>query len=77
MKVDFNYVMKVLNDNGVDQDYLNDNDNYVELGTEEWLGVISDIIEKDAYEIEEMEDDDHNKVMEFIEVMKENGIEVF
>jgi hypothetical protein len=24
-----------------------------------------------------MEDDDHNKVMEFIEVMKENGIEVF
>lgn len=77
MKVNFDYVMEVLNNNGVDQDYLEDMDNCVEAGSDEWMGVISDIIGKDAYEIDEMDDDDHNKVMEFIRVMESNGIELF
>jgi hypothetical protein len=76
-KIDFGYVMEVLNNNGIDQDYLNDNDNYIEAGTEEWMDVLGDIIGKNAYEVDEIEDEDHELVMEFIKVMEENGIELF
>jgi hypothetical protein len=76
-KIDFGYVMEVLNNNGIDQDYLNDNDNYIEAGTEEWMDVLGDLIGKNPYEVDEIEDEDHELVMEFIKVMEDNGIELF
>jgi hypothetical protein len=76
-KIDFGYVMEVLNNNGIDQDYLNDNDNYIEAGTEEWMDVLGDLIGKNLYEVDEIEDEDHKLVMEFIKVMEDNGIELF
>ena len=44
MKVDFNYVMEVLNNNGVDQDYLENNDNEIEGGSEEWMDIVSESV---------------------------------
>ena len=77
MKVDFNYVMEVLNNNGVDQDYLEDNDNEIEGGSEEWMGVISEIIGKSAYNDSEWDEGDSEKIMEFIRVMETQGIVLF
>ena len=77
MKMDFNYVMKVLSDNGIDQNYLDENDNLIESGTEEWMDVISDITGEDPYDMDEWEEEKFEKIKEFINVMEENGIEFF
>ena len=77
MKIDFNYVMKVLSDNGIDQNYLDENDNWIESGTEEWMDVISDITGEDPYDMDEWEEEKFEKIKEFINVMEENGIEFY
>ena len=77
MKVDFNYVMEVLNNNGVDQDYLEDNDNEIEGGSEEWMDIVSEIIGKSAYNDSEWDEGDSEKIMEFIRVMETQGIVLF
>lgn len=77
MKIDFNYVMKVLSDNGIDQNYLDENDNWIESGTEEWMDVISDITGEDPYDMDEWEEEKFEKIKEFIKVMEANGIEFY
>ena len=77
MKVDFNYVMEVLNNNGVDQDYLENNDNEIEGGSEEWMDIVSEIIGKSAYNDSEWDEGDSEKIMEFIRVMETQGIVLF
>ena len=77
MKIDFNYVMKVLSDNGIDQNYLDENDNWIESGTEEWMDVISDITGEDPYDMDEWEEEKFEKIKEFINVMEANGIEFY
>jgi hypothetical protein len=74
--ISFEYVMEVLNNNGVDQDYLEDMDNCVEGGTEEWMDIVSDVIGKSAYDNSTWTENDHERIMEFIRVMESNGIEL-
>ena len=47
----------------------------IELGTEEWMDVLSDITGKDAYE-DEMDEMDDKKIMTFISKLENLGIEL-
>jgi hypothetical protein len=71
--IDFDYVKQVLNANDITDEVLAENDNSFESGTEEWMGVVSDIIGRNAFEFNYTEDE-HNRIMEFISVMNQNGI---
>ena len=74
--IDFDYVKQVLNANGITDEVLAENDNSFESGTEEWMLVISDIIGRDDFGLDEFDiaEDEHNRIMEFISVMNQNGI---
>lgn len=72
------YVTQVLLNNGIDANYLIDMDNEVESGSDEWMGVISEIIGKDAYDSSVITNDDYKKVKEFMRIMNiELGISFF
>jgi hypothetical protein len=74
--IDFDYVKQILNANGITDEVLAENDNSFESGTEEWMLVISDIIGRDAFGLDEFDiaEDEHNRILEFISVMNQNGI---
>jgi hypothetical protein len=76
-KMDFNYVMEVLNNCGIDDDYFDSmGGKEVEDGSEEWMDVISEIIGKNVFEVEgDLNNKDFKLVMEFRNIMEENGIE--
>lgn len=79
-KINFDYVMEVLSNNGIDKDYLDEMDGMVEGGSEEWMDVLSEITGKDAYDASiegDFTEEDNKKIMEFINIMEENGIELF
>ena len=72
------YILRVLEDNGIDfgqssGNYLSDNNNEIETESNEWLGVMSDIIGKDAYN-EEFTSDDYVKLGNFIRAMENIGV---
>jgi hypothetical protein len=67
------YVLKVLKDNGIDAEYLEDNDNEVEGGASEWLDVLTDITGKDPLN-QEFTPEDNEKIMSFLDIMKKLGI---
>ena len=72
------YVIDVLLNNGIDANYLSDNDNEVEGGTNEWMDVISEITGKNPYETDTITSDDYAKVGQFIDIMSnELGIGFF
>ena len=74
--MDFNYVMEVLNNCGIDEDYFESmGGREIEDGSEEWMEVISEIIGKNSYEVEELSDEDFKLIMEFRSIVEENGIE--
>jgi len=74
--MDFNYVMEVLNNCGIDEDYFESmGGREIEDGSEEWMEVISEIIGKNSYEVEELSDEDCKLIMEFRSIVEENGIE--
>ena len=51
MKVDFNYVMKVLNNNGIDEEYFEDmGGREIEMGCVEWVDTLCEITGKNMYE---------------------------
>jgi len=69
-------VMSILKRNGIDDDYFESMGGMeIELGTEEWMDVLSDITGKDAYEAEFDENDD-KKIMTFISKLEDLGIEL-
>jgi hypothetical protein len=69
-------VLNILNQNGVDDDYFESmGGKEIESGTEEWMGILTDVIEKDAYEAD-LTDEDNQKIMSFIKKLKEMGIEL-
>lgn len=69
-------VMSILKRNGIDDDYFESMGGMeIELGTEEWMGVLSDITGKDAYEAEFDENDD-KIIMTFISKLENLGIEL-
>jgi hypothetical protein len=75
-KINLNYVMKVLNNCGIDEDYFESmGGREIEDGSEEWMEVISEIINKNSYEVEELSDEDCKLIMEFRNIVEENGIE--
>lgn len=78
-KMDFEYVMKVLNNCGIDESYFESMGGMeVEDGSEEWMEVISEIIDKNVFEVEgELSDEDYKLIMEFRDIMEENGIEFY
>jgi len=69
-------VMSILKRNGIDDDYFESMGGMeIELGTEEWMDVLSDITGKDAYE-DEMDEMDDKKIMTFISKLENLGIEL-
>ena len=65
------YVKSILLNNGIDDDYLEVAG--IEGGSEEWMGVLSDITGKNSYE-DDFSDDDNDKIVKFINTMKKMGI---
>jgi len=70
-------VMDVLRRNGIDEDYFESmGGKEIEGGSEEWLDVVSDITGKDAYQ-GNFDDEDDEKIRDFMEKLDELGIELF
>jgi hypothetical protein len=75
-KINLNYVLEVLNNCGIDEDYFESmGGREIEDGSEEWMEVISEIINKNSYEVEELSDEDCKLIMKFRNIVEENGIE--
>jgi hypothetical protein len=75
-KINLNYVLEVLNNCGIDEDYFESmGGREIEDGSEEWMEVISEIINKNSYEVEELSDEDCKLIMKFRNIVVENGIE--
>jgi hypothetical protein len=75
-KINLNYVLEVLNNCGINEDYFESmGGREIEDGSEEWMEVISEIINKNSYEVEELSDEDCKLIMEFRNIVEENGIE--
>lgn len=75
-EINLNYVLEVLNNCGIDEDYFESmGGREIEDGSEEWMDVISEIINKDSYEVEELSDEDCKLIMKFRNIVEENGIE--
>jgi len=69
-------VLNILNQNGVDDDYFESmGGKEIESGTEEWMGILTDLTGKDAFEAD-FDDADNQKIMNFIKKLKEMGIEL-
>lgn len=81
-QIDKNYVLKVLNNNGINEEYLSDNDNMIEGGTEEWMDVLSELCYGiDVYDIDllnKISKEQLDEIEEFIRIMEEEiGIILF
>jgi hypothetical protein len=75
-EINLNYVLEVLNNCGIDEDYFESmGGREIEDGSEEWMEVISEIIGKNSYEIEEVSDVDFKLIMKFRNIVEEIGIE--
>ena len=74
MKVDFNDVMKVLNNNGIDEKYFEDmGGREIEMGCVEWVDTVCEITGKYVYE-EDIDEEDDKKITQFVEIIEANGI---
>jgi hypothetical protein len=65
------YVMDVLIRNGIDSEYLDRNDNWIELGSEEWMSMLSEVVGKYSYESDNWNEEDNKRVMEFRRIIEE------
>lgn len=78
-EINSNYVMEVLNNNGINDDYFEEmGGKEVENGGEEWMDVLSDIIDRDAYEVSmegDFTEEDNKKIIKFVNIMEMMGIE--
>jgi hypothetical protein len=61
------YVIDVLLNNGIDANYLSNNDNEIEYGGDEWLDVISEITGKD--DERNFTDEDDAKIQQLIGIV--------
>ena len=78
-EMDENYVLSILANNGIDDDYFESmGGKEIESGTEEWIGVISDIIGKDIYDDPnyDFSDEETDKIQQFINKLSDMGIEL-
>jgi hypothetical protein len=68
-------ILNLLSSNGVDKEYLEDMEG-IESGSDEWLGILSELVGKDLYS-EELDSNDDKLIREFIEYLEEElGIEL-
>lgn len=68
-------ILNLLSSNGVDKEYLEDMEG-IESGSDEWMGILSELLGKDVYN-EELDSNDSRIVGEFIEYLEEElGIEL-
>jgi hypothetical protein len=75
-EMDENYVLSILVNNGIDDDYFKSmGGKEIEAGDNEWMDVVSDLTNKDAY-TDEFTDDDNDKVQQFISKLSDMGIEL-
>jgi hypothetical protein len=76
-KFEKNEVLEILKRNGIDEDYFEEmGDREIELGSEEWVDVLSDIVGFDVYEKEIGELDDLKLVSDFMGVLEELEIKL-
>lgn len=72
-------VLEILFNNGIDDDYFEEMDGLdnkeIELGSEEWMDVLSDVVSKDVYS-EELSEFDEILVSEFMSVLEEMEIKL-
>jgi hypothetical protein len=69
-------LLKLLENNGVNQDYLEEMDG-IESGSDEWIDILSEYIGKDIFKDiinDTLTDDDNNKINELINKLKNIGI---
>ena len=68
--------LAILIKNGIDVDYFEEmGGKEIELGSEEWMDVLSDIVGKDVYN-EELSEEDSILIGGFIGILEEMGIEL-
>jgi hypothetical protein len=65
------YVMDILVRNGIDSEYLDRNDNWIELGSEEWMSMLSEVVGKNSYKSDNWNEEDNERVMEFRRIIEE------
>jgi uncharacterized membrane protein len=69
-------VNNILTDNGIDDDYFESmGGKEIESGGNEWMDVISDLTQKDAYK-DTLDANDNSKIQQFISKLEEMGIEL-
>jgi uncharacterized membrane protein len=69
-------VNNILTDNGIDDDYFESmGGKEIESGGNEWMDVISDLTQKDAYN-DTLDANDNSKIQQFISKLEEMGIEL-
>ena len=62
-------VLEILNRNGIDENYLENNDNEIITGEPDWMDCLEEITGKDPYE-DNFSDDDSIKIRDFMGVIE-------
>jgi hypothetical protein len=67
------FVLQVLENNGINQEYLNTNKGI--LIEEEWFNVCEELVGDDVYD-DYFDDTDYPVMVEFLSILKELGIQI-
>ena len=69
-------IKTILTNNGIDDDYFESmGEKSIELGSNEWMGALSDLVSKDAYTAK-FDEEDNAKIQAFMKKLKALGIEL-
>jgi hypothetical protein len=69
-------VKTILDNNGIDDDYFESmGEKSIELGSNEWMGALSDLVSKDAYTAK-FDEEDNAKIQAFMQKLEALGIEL-
>ena len=69
-------VLDILKQGGITSDYLEENENIIESGGDEWMEFISFYVGKNSYDDRGWTDDDHDKLTDFIHTMYKFNIDL-
>jgi len=69
-------IKTILANNGIDDDYFESmGEKSIELGSNEWMGALSDLVSKDAYTAK-FDKDDEAEIQAFMKKLKALGIKL-
>jgi hypothetical protein len=74
-----NKILTILKNNGIDDEYFKGmGGKEIESGTEEWLGVLADVIGKNIYDDPnyDFSEEEGDKIQQFISKLSDMGIEL-